>query len=79
VGYFLLIRKIDALGRLVLPKEIRKDLGLDDGVGLEIFVDENHIYLRKHIDVCCVCDKTDDAWNMEMKYFCKRCNKKFFN
>ena len=33
-----IIRKIDELGRIVLPKEIRKNLGIKDGEDLEIFV-----------------------------------------
>ncbi len=43
-----IIRKIDELGRIVLPKEIRKTLGIKDGEDLEIFVDNQGIYLQKH-------------------------------
>lgn len=42
------IRKIDELGRIVLPKEIRRNLGIKDGENLEIFVDENGVYLQKY-------------------------------
>ncbi len=41
------VRKIDELGRIVLPKEIRRNLGIKDGESLEIFVDEKGIYLQK--------------------------------
>lgn len=41
------VRKIDELGRIVLPKEIRRNLGIRDGESLEIFVDENGVYLQK--------------------------------
>jgi len=43
-----IIRKIDELGRIVLPKEIRRTLGIKDGEDLEIFVDKEGIYLQKH-------------------------------
>lgn len=42
------IRRIDELGRIVLPKEIRRNLGIRDGENLEIFVDEDKIVLKKY-------------------------------
>lgn len=41
------IRRIDELGRIVVPKEIRRNLGIRDGESLEIFVDGNQIILTK--------------------------------
>ena len=41
-------RKIDELGRIVIPKEIRRNLGIRDGENLEIFTDEDNIILKKH-------------------------------
>ena len=41
-------RKIDELGRVVIPKEIRRNLGIRDGESLEIFTDEDSIILKKH-------------------------------
>ena len=44
-----IIRRIDDLGRIVIPKEIRKNLRLKNGENLEIFIDENeNIILRKY-------------------------------
>ncbi len=42
------IRRIDELGRIVLPKEIRRNLGIRDGENLEIFVEDNQIVLKKY-------------------------------
>lgn len=42
------IRKIDELGRIVIPKEIRRTLGIKDGENLEIYVDKDSICLQKH-------------------------------
>ncbi len=44
-------RKIDELGRIVIPKEIRKNLGIRDGEYLEIFTDEDAIILKKYFEV----------------------------
>ncbi len=43
-----IIRRIDELGRIVIPKEIRKNLRINNGVSLEIFVANDEIILRKH-------------------------------
>lgn len=41
-------RKIDELGRIVIPKEIRRNLGIRDGESLEIYTADEGIYLKKH-------------------------------
>lgn len=43
-----IIRKVDELGRIVLPKEIRKTLGIKDGEDLEIYIKDKAIYLQKY-------------------------------
>ena len=45
------IRRIDELGRVVIPKEIRRHLGIRDGESLEIFTEEDKIVLKKHSKV----------------------------
>lgn len=42
------VRRIDDLGRIVIPKEIRKNLKIRDGESLEIFVDDEEITLKKY-------------------------------
>ena len=42
------VRKIDDLGRIVIPKEIRRTLKIRDGESLEIFVDKEMITLKKY-------------------------------
>ena len=42
------IRRIDDLGRIVIPKEIRRSLKINEGDSLEIYVDTNHIILNKY-------------------------------
>ncbi|MCF2132337.1 AbrB/MazE/SpoVT family DNA-binding domain-containing protein [Strepomyces sp. STD 3.1] len=43
-----IVRKVDQLGRVVLPKELRENLAIEKNDPLEIFVDENQIILRKY-------------------------------
>ena len=45
------IRKIDELGRIVIPKEIRRNLGIRDGENIEIFIDSDNIILHKHSQI----------------------------
>ena len=42
------VRRIDELGRIVIPKEIRRTLGIKDGSSLEIYVDKDVVALKKH-------------------------------
>ena len=44
-------RKIDELGRIVIPKEIRKNLGIRNGEALEIFTNEDSVILKKYFEV----------------------------
>ena len=44
-------RKIDELGRIVIPKEIRRNLSIRDGENLEIFIDDDAICLKKHYQI----------------------------
>lgn len=43
-----IVRRIDDLGRIVIPKEIRKNLRIRDGENIEIFIDGENIILKKH-------------------------------
>lgn len=50
-----IVRKVDHLGRIVIPKELRSTLKLDKGAPMEIFVDEDMIILRKYVvDEACI-------------------------
>lgn len=44
-------RKIDELGRIVVPKEIRKNLGIREGESLEIYTSDDAIVLKKHYEI----------------------------
>ena len=54
-----MIRRIDCLGRVVIPKELRRERGIQDGDPLEVYVDDDLIILRKYAPGCVFCGSTD--------------------
>lgn len=73
-----IIRRIDDLGRVVIPKEVRKKLGFKIGDPFEIFVgDDGEIILKKYYsdDVCLICGATEDVREVKGKYICVGCCK----
>lgn len=74
-----IVRGIDALGRIVLPKELRTSLRLDTNSKLEIFVDGDAIVLKKHrpSGACDFCGEVDDKAVVYEGYcICSACRKK---
>ncbi len=69
------VRRIDELGRFVVPSEIRKKLNMDKGVNVEILVDGNDIILRRYADNkdCIFCSSTNEVKSFKGKYICKSC------
>lgn len=65
------IRRIDDLGRIVIPKEIRKNMRIKNGDSLEIFVDDDSVILKKYSPIESVEDaafKYVDAFNQIIKH-----------
>ncbi len=54
-----IVRRIDDLGRVVIPMELRKTLGIRVKDPLAIFVEGDRIILQKHRDACAICGDTD--------------------
>lgn len=70
-----IVRNMDQLGRIVLPKEMRKVLGIETGTPMGIFVDGDSIILRKYEPGCVFCGNVDDD-GMKMvhgKLVCPKC------
>lgn len=66
-----IIRRIDELGRIVIPKEIRKNMRIDNGESLEIFVDDENIILKKYSPIenlNSVAEKYVDVFNQVIKH-----------
>lgn len=60
-----IVRKVDELGRVVIPMEMRKTLGLAVGTPMEIHVDNENIVLKKHEKACLVTGKVAEG-NFEL-------------
>ena len=54
-----IVRKVDGLGRIVIPKEIRKTMKLEVGQAVEIFVDGSDIILRRYHPGCQICESME--------------------
>jgi AbrB family transcriptional regulator, transcriptional pleiotropic regulator of transition state genes len=66
-------RKVDSLGRVVLPAEVRRHFGIREGDLVEISVDEDHIVLGKAEHRCVFCRATDDLETFAGKLVCASC------
>ncbi|PGH81075.1 AbrB family transcriptional regulator [Bacillus thuringiensis] len=58
-------RKVDELGRVVIPVELRRTLGIAEGTALDFHVDGENIVLRKHEKSCFVTGEVSES-NMEL-------------
>lgn len=69
-----IVRKVDKLGRIVIPKELRDTLGLNSDDMMEIYVnDNNDIVIRKYEDQCALCDSTEHLHQIHNKFLCEKC------
>ncbi len=68
-----MIRKLDDLGRVVIPREIRRSMGLMERDDLEIFVEGDQIILQKFSPRCVFCGCDEKLVNFYGKNLCKNC------
>ena len=67
------VRKIDELGRIVLPSELRRVFGIREGEELEISVDGERVILQKRDDLCLFCGAEDPAVEYRGRRVCQGC------
>ena len=70
------VRKVDELGRIVIPKELRKILGINQKDPLEIYTDGDMIILKKYQPFCIFCGDSEQTISFNGKNVCKNCAKK---
>ncbi len=68
-----MVRSIDELGRVVLPKELRNTLEIAIKDPLEIFVDGKMILLKKYQPGCVFCNSVKDVVGFKGKNICQEC------
>jgi len=66
-------RKVDELGRIVIPIELRRILGIDLKDSIEIFVDGERIILKKYEPACVFCGDASQVHQFKGKLVCKKC------
>ena len=73
-------RRIDELGRIVLPMEIRKNLEIKEGDILEFFTDTSkNIIIKKYTNTCMFCNSQENLIELRNKVICKTCAKKLYS
>lgn len=68
-----IVRKVDELGRIVLPIELRRTLDIEERDALEIYLDGDKIVLRKYETACQFCGSTHSLVNYRGKNICGAC------
>lgn len=68
-----IVRKVDELGRIVLPIETRRRMELEPGDGVEIFVEKDRVILKKYEPSCLFCGDADDVILFKDKRICRNC------
>ena len=70
-----IVRKVDELGRIVLPIEMRRTLDIEEKDALEIYVEGSSVILKKYEPSCIFCDTTKDIVVFKGKNICPKCLK----
>ena len=68
-----MVRNVDELGRVVIPKEMRRKLGIGDNDPVDISIDGERIVIEKYRQCCHFCSSEDDIVEFKGRNICKRC------
>lgn len=68
-----MVRRVDELGRIVLPAEIRQAMDIKVKDPIEIFTDEDKIILKKYQQSCVFCNTAEDTVQFGGKRICPDC------
>jgi transcriptional pleiotropic regulator of transition state genes len=70
-----IVRKVDELGRVVIPIELRRVLEIAEKDPVEIFVDGNRIVLKKYETTCIFCGSSENVQTFKGRNICEKCRK----
>ena len=71
-----IIRRVDELGRVVIPIEIRNQFNIIEKDPIEIYVDDSSIILKKYEPNCIFCGNTKNLISYKDKLVCSKCAEK---
>ena len=74
-----IVRNMDQLGRIVIPKELRKTFSLDPGTPIELFVSDNGIFLQKYETTCTFCGNNENLIRYHNRWLCTTCKNEIAN
>jgi AbrB family transcriptional regulator, transcriptional pleiotropic regulator of transition state genes len=74
-----IVRKVDELGRVVIPIELRRTLSIGEKDALEIFVEADTIILKKYEPACIFCGQAKGVKNLKGKNICPECLEEMAN
>lgn len=72
------VRKVDQLGRIVLPKSLRKRYSMNEGDPVEILVQEDHIILERYKPRCVFCASVDHTIEYKSRHICRACQSEMY-
>jgi len=73
-----IVRKVDELGRVSIPIELRRTMGFDDHTTMEFYVDNEMIILKKYEPACAFCGNVTDVQRFQGKLVCLSCARAMF-
>lgn len=65
--------KIDSVGRVLIPKGIRKALNIEPNESFQVYTDKGNLVLSRASDVCCICGSKRDLTSIKDKFICGSC------
>ena len=74
-----IVRRIDSLGRLVLPAEMRRIFDINEREEVEIFTKDDMIILRKYEAFCIFCGSSNEVKSFKDRGVCSKCAKDIIN
>ncbi len=74
-----IVRRVDSLGRIVLPIELRRVFDLDISDNVEIYTEDDKIILKKFQRSCVFCDSPEDIVEYKGKTICAKCLEELHN
>lgn len=74
-----IVRKVDELGRIVLPIELRRTLDIAEKDAIEIYVEGSSVILKKYRPNCMFCDSSKDVRDFKGKNVCVKCIRELKN
>ena len=74
-----MVRAVDKMGRVVIPKEIRRQLKIENDIdSFEIYMDDDKVILKKYQPTCIFCDSLADSVEFGGYNVCKACIEKLY-